>query len=69
MPYRPSSTTAVVIVRMPVKLHQRAKDAAWRQRTSLNKLMIEAVTKYLRAQSTKTGPCRNDGAFRVSRRE
>jgi predicted HicB family RNase H-like nuclease len=40
---------------MPAPLHQRAKDAAWRRRTSLNKLMIEALTEYLRAPSLKKG--------------
>jgi predicted HicB family RNase H-like nuclease len=47
MPDRPTSTVAF-IVRIPSPLHQRATDAAWRQRTSLNKLVIEAVTEYLR---------------------
>lgn len=59
MPHRPTPDVVSFVVRMPARLHERATDAAWRQRTSLNKLVIEAVTEYLRrrptASSTKRG--------------
>ena len=44
---RPASTVAFQ-VRLPAKLHQRAKDAAWRRRTSMNKLVAKALAAFLR---------------------
>jgi predicted HicB family RNase H-like nuclease len=58
VPHRPTPDVVSFVVRLPARLHQRATDAAWRQRTSLNKLVIEAVTEHLRRPappSTKKG--------------
>jgi len=53
VPHHSTPEVVSFVVRLPAKLHQRATDAAWRQRTSLNKLVIEAVTEYLRRPAAK----------------
>ena len=47
-------TAAIAImVRLPVPLHERARRKAFRDRTSLNKLVIAALERYLRPAARK----------------
>jgi predicted HicB family RNase H-like nuclease len=47
-------TAAVAImVRLPAPLHERARRKAFRDRTSLNKLVIAALELYLRPAGRK----------------
>ena len=42
-----------LVVRLPPRLHYRARLKALRERTSLNKLLIAALTAYLRPTKGK----------------
>ena len=44
-----------VMVRLPPPLHDRARRHAFRDRTSLNKVIVAALTAYLRPAARKRG--------------
>ena len=53
---RSAAAPVAFLVRLPARLHMRAKDAAWRRRVSLNKLITDALAAYLRPGArTKKG--------------
>jgi predicted HicB family RNase H-like nuclease len=44
-----------VMVRLPQPLHERARRRAFRDRTSLNKLVVAALAAYLKPEKLKEG--------------
>ncbi len=62
MPRRPNPDVVSLVIRLPVQLHQRATDARWQRRTSINQLVIEALTEYLRRPVAKPSSTKRGGS-------
>ena len=51
-----ASPTVPIMVRLPAPLHERARRRAFRERTSLNKLVVAALAQYLKTPRKETRP-------------